>query len=105
MPSGWTRLASVILLRAPFGLSEGNAGCPSIPANFMKNRNRRVPPPWGDDLEEALRAQDKELRKQSVSSPSGRWSSRSRLHFKLGVIFALVLVWYLVYYALLSRGL
>jgi hypothetical protein len=71
----------------------------------MKSRNSRVPPPWGDDLEEALRTQDEETQRQSVSSPSGRWSSRSRLHFRLGVIFALALVWYLIYYALLSRNL
>src|SRR5260370_35320784 len=56
-PSAWTWLACAILLRARLGRSEGNAGCPCIPENFMKKLNRRVPPPWGDDMEEALRAQ------------------------------------------------
>jgi hypothetical protein len=67
----------------------------------MKKLNRRVPPPWGDYTEEALRAQYEALRRQGVLSLSGRWSSRSRLIFKLGVIIALPLVWFL--YALLSR--
>jgi len=51
-PSGWTWLACAILLRAPFGRSEGNAGCPSIPENFLRrsygrlrNRQRRYPVP------------------------------------------------------------
>ena len=66
----------------------------------MKKRNWRVPAPWGPDMEEALRAQYEALRRQAVLSPSGRWSSRSRLLFKLGVIIALALVWFL--YALLS---
>jgi hypothetical protein len=66
----------------------------------MKKLNRRVPPPWGDDMEEALRAQYEARRRQAVLSPSGRSSSRSRLIFKLGVIIALPLVWLL--YALLS---
>jgi hypothetical protein len=100
-PSAWTWLACAILLRAPFGRSEGNAGCPSIPENFMKKLNRRVPPPWGDDAEEALKSQYEALQRQAVLSPSGRWSSRSRLIFKLGVIIALPLIWLL--YALLSR--
>ena len=63
----------------------------------MKKLNRRVPPPWGDDTEEALSAQYEALRRQAVLSPSGRWSSRSRLIFKLGVIIALLL------YGLLRR--
>jgi hypothetical protein len=66
----------------------------------MKKLNRRAPPPWGDDAEEALRAQYEALQRQAVLSPSGR-SSRSRLIFKLGVIIALPLIWLL--YALLSR--
>jgi hypothetical protein len=74
---------------------------PSIPENFMKKLNSRVPPPWGDDMEQALRAQYEAPRRQRVLSPSGRWSSRSRLIVKLGVIIALPLVWFL--YALLSR--
>jgi hypothetical protein len=52
-------------------------------------------------MEEALRAQDEALRRQAALSPSDRWSLRSRLLFKLGVIIALALVWFL--YALLSR--
>jgi hypothetical protein len=99
-PSAWTWLVHAILLRAPFGRSEGNAGCSSIPENFMKKLNRRVLPPWGDDMEEALRAQYEAPRRQAVLSPSGRWSSRSRLIVKR-VIIALPLVWLL--YALLSR--
>jgi hypothetical protein len=100
-PSAWTWLACAILLRAPFGRSEGNAGCPSVPENFMKNLIRRGRPPWPDDTEEALRAQYEALRRQTVLSPSRRWSSRSRLLFKLSVIIALALVWFL--YAFLSR--
>ena len=89
-------LACSIFLSAPFGRSGGDAR-PSIPENFMKRLNRRVPPPWGDDMEEALKAQDDALRRQAVSSPDGRWSWRSRLIFKLGVIIALLL------YGLLRR--
>ena len=100
-PSGWTWLACAILLRTPFGRSAGNAGCPSIQENFMKKLNRCVRPPWGNDMEEALRARDKALPRKAVLSPSGRWSSRSRPLFKLGVIIALALVWFL--YTLLSR--
>jgi hypothetical protein len=99
---GWTWLAFAILLCAPFGRSEGNAGFPSVLKNIMKKLNRRVLPPWPDDMEEALRAQYEALRRQPALSRSGRWSSRSRLLFKLGVIIALALVWFL--YALLSRG-
>jgi hypothetical protein len=73
---------------------------PSIPEDFMKKLNRRAPPPWGYDAEEALKAQYEALQRQAVLSRSGRWSSRSRLLFKLGVIVALALVWFL--YALLS---
>jgi hypothetical protein len=67
----------------------------------MKKLNRRVPPPWGDDMEEALRAQYEALRRRAMLWPSGRWSSRSRVVFKLGVIIALPLVWFL--YVLLRR--
>ena len=76
-------------------------GGPSIPEDFMKKLNKRAPPPWGDDAEKALRAQYEALQRQAVLSPSDRWSSRSRLIFKLGVIIALPLIWLL--YALLSR--
>jgi len=68
-------------------------------------RHTRVPSPWGYDMDEALRAQDAALRRQAALSPSSQWSSRSRLLFKLGVIAALALIWFLVYYALLSRDL
>jgi hypothetical protein len=64
---------------------------PSIPENFMKKLNRPVPPPWGDDMEEALEAQDEARRRQAVSSTDGWWSWRSRLILKLGVIIALLL--------------
>jgi hypothetical protein len=67
----------------------------------MKKLNRRVRPPWGDDMEEALRAQYQALRRKAVLSPSGRRSSRSRLLFKLSVIIALSLVSFL--YVFLSR--
>jgi hypothetical protein len=77
--------------------ARGEMRGPSIPENFMKKLNRRVPPPWGDDMEEALEAQQEALRRQAVSSPDGRWSWRSRLIFKLGVIIALLL------YGLLRR--
>jgi hypothetical protein len=67
----------------------------------MKKLNSRVRAPWPDDLEEAFQAQYQVSRRQPVLSPSGRWSSRSRLLFKLGVAISLALVWFL--YALLSR--
>jgi hypothetical protein len=93
---GWrARYCSVHCLAA-----RGRCEAPSIPENFMKKLNRRAPPPWGDDAEEALRAQYEALQRQAVLSPSGR-SSRSRLIFKLGVIISLPLIWLL--YALLSR--
>jgi hypothetical protein len=57
----------------------------------MKKLNRRVPPPWGDDMEEALKAQYEARGKRAVLSPDGRWSWRSRLILKLGVIIALLL--------------
>jgi hypothetical protein len=89
-------LACSIFLCAPFGCSGGDAR-PSIPENFMKKLNRRVPPPWGDDMEEALEAQYEARRRRAVLSPDGRWSWRSRLFLKLGVIIALLL------YGLLRR--
>jgi type VI protein secretion system component VasF len=56
----------------------------------MDKLNRRVPPPWGDDMEEALRAQDEALRRQPALSPSDRRSLRSRLFLKLGIALALL---------------
>jgi hypothetical protein len=69
---------------------------------MKKKLNKRVQPPWSDDMEEALVAQREAPRRQTALLPSGRWSSRSRLVilFKLGVILALLLVCFL--YALLS---
>jgi hypothetical protein len=67
----------------------------------MKKLNRRVRPPWPDDLEEALHTQYQVPRRQPVLSLPGRWSSRSRLLSKLAAVIVLAVVWFL--YALLSR--
>jgi hypothetical protein len=70
---GWrARYCSVHRLAARRTMRAG-----PVPENFMKKLSKRVRPPWGDDMEEALRAQYEALRRQAVSSPSGRWSSRS----------------------------
>jgi hypothetical protein len=56
----------------------------------MKKLNRRVGPPWGDDMEQALIAQDEALHRQPVLSLSDRRSLRSRLLLKLGIALSVL---------------
>ncbi len=41
----------------------------------MQKENDRVPPPWGDDMEEALTAQAEAIRKKTISVLHRRWLS------------------------------
>jgi len=68
----------------------------------MQKENDRVPPPWGDDVEEAVMAQGEAIRKQTISVPRRRWLSwcRSTTLRGLGLIIAIILVWFLLAFAM-----
>jgi hypothetical protein len=59
----------------------------------MRKENDHVPPPWGNDMEEALMAQGEAIRKKTISVPRRRWLSwcRSTTLRGLGLIIAIVL--------------
>jgi hypothetical protein len=73
----------------------------------MWKENDHVPPPWGDDMEEALMAQGEAIPKKTISVPRRRWLSwcRSTTLRGLGLIIAIILVWFLLAFAMaLARG-
>jgi hypothetical protein len=69
----------------------------------VQNENNRVPPPWGDDMEEALIAQAEAIRKQTTSVPCRRCRGFDLLlcvsWSKLGLI-AILLLWFLLAFAM-----
>jgi hypothetical protein len=73
----------------------------------MRKENDHVPPPWGNDMEEALMAQGEAIRKKTISVPRRRWLSwcRSTTLRGLGLIIAIVLAWFLLAFAMaIARG-
>jgi hypothetical protein len=85
-----------------------NQHCPSgqgwsAKARVVKKPNECGPPPWPEDMEEALTAQRQWLEKHGSSSSSGRSSLRSRRArlFALGALITLFFVWFL---CMLLRG-
>ena len=67
----------------------------------MQKENNRVPPPWGDDMEEALLAQGEAMRKE-ISVPRRRRLSRCRSTTLrvLGLIIAILLVWLILVFSM-----
>ncbi len=64
----------------------------------MQKENNPVPPPWGDDMEEALMAQAEAIRKNTTSVPCRRCGFdllRCVSWTKLGLI-AILLLWFLL---------
>jgi hypothetical protein len=65
----------------------------------VQKENKRVPPPWGDDMEEALMAQSEAIRKKTISAPRRRCRGFDLLLCvswpKLGLI-AILLLWFLL---------
>ncbi len=60
----------------------------------MRNKNGPVPPPWGEDMEEAWRAQYKALQEGRVTaSPRRKPSAVGRL-ITIGVVGALLLAYF-----------
>ena len=63
-----------------------------------QKENNRVPPPWGDDMEEALMAQAEAMGKQTTSVPRRRCRG---FHLRLCVswtklgLIAILLLWFL----------
>jgi hypothetical protein len=68
----------------------------------VQKENNRVPPPWGDDMEEALMAQAEAIRKKAKSGRRRRWLSwcRSTTVPGLWLIIAIILVWFLLAFAM-----
>ena len=68
----------------------------------MQKENDSVPPPWGNDMEEALMAQGEAIRKKTISVPRRRWLSwcRSTTVPGLWLIIAILLVWFLLAFAM-----
>jgi hypothetical protein len=68
--------------------------------NSMQKENARVPPPWGDDMEEALMAQAEAIRK-NIRTPSSLVIVVSIYYFGgLGLIIATIPVWFLLAFAM-----
>ena len=70
-------------------------------SSVQKEKNR-VPPPWGEDTEEALMPRAESIRKQSMSAPRRRWLSRYRSITVRGLwlIMGIMLVWFLLAFAM-----
>ena len=68
----------------------------------MQKENDRVPPLWGDDMEEALMAQGEVIRGKTTSVRCRRWLSwcRSTTLRRVGLIIAIILVWFLLAFAM-----
>jgi hypothetical protein len=68
----------------------------------VQKENNRAPPPWGDDMEEALMAQAEAIRKKAKSGRRRRWLSwcRSTTVPGLWLIIAIILVWFLLAFAM-----
>jgi hypothetical protein len=71
----------------------------------MQKENDRVPPLWGDDMEEALMAQGEVIRGKTTSVRCRRWLSwcRSTTLCGLGLIIAIILIWFLLAFAMVTR--
>src|SRR5580658_7012620 len=83
--------------------SEGNSEHTYLWAmNDSINKHRHVPPPWGDDMESALIAQDRVLRSRvkAASSPHAARRIRAGIVFVIcatalfGVLLTLFVIWY-----------
>jgi len=71
----------------------------------MRKENDHVPPPWGNGMEETLMAQEEAIRKKTISVLRRRWWCRSTTLRGLGLIIAIILVWFLLAFAMaLARG-
>jgi hypothetical protein len=61
----------------------------------MRGRNKKIPPLWGDDMEEALRTRHETLTRQPRTARPYKWLIRAEWAFTAFAVGTPLLIWLL----------